>query len=600
MTRLFFLLAVLFLCVGPAKADTIRLDTLAKIPVQHEGRVKPLDSFARNVYKYLSGHEAGALPWLTETLFNPARAEQIPAIKINNPNVLQALDLNMSGDKLFSYRTMVDALAKQQSTILSVLEKDQSEWLQQETDLIIAQQKTVLLGDLLSSLSLFLPLSGSLPETIAPQNERHNTYFETIKHREKLDKAIADLISRKGTDLNDYNDEDMQIAHLSFSIKNLDHNGRRSQILRVMPVEGQKEWASPWQLILTGQSGPETRLPMQALSNMALHFHDEDFESFNKASETFLSYSSQMIVPMRITAEIIYNYFNPHKISAFLYGITIMLLILGAVFIKLKSFRLPFYTLAIGSVLHTLGIIMRVYILQRPPVSTLHESIIFVGLVAVLFFLYQAWRDKNLLWLSLGGALGVILQVAAFTYEPDGDSFMMLSAVLNTNFWLATHVICITAGYAFCLITSATAHTVLITRKTDTPLFSQMHTLALIALLFTAVGTVLGGIWADQSWGRFWGWDPKENGALLIVLWLIWILHGRLSRQISDMWIAAGLAYLSVVVGISWFGVNLLNIGLHAYGFTDKAAYSLSAFVAVETVFVAFLVWRFKQLRAKA
>ena len=116
-----------------------------------------------------------------------------------------------------------------------------------------------------------------------------------------------------------------------------------------------------------------------------------------------------------------------------------------------------------------------------------------------------------------------------------------------------------------------------------------MHKTAIFALLFTAVGTMLGGVWADQSWGRFWGWDPKENGALWIVLWLIWLLHGRLAGQLAPLGFAAGLALVNIVVALAWFGVNLLSVGLHSYGFTDTAAYGLLIFCIAELLIIAAL-----------
>jgi cytochrome c biogenesis factor len=120
----------------------------------------------------------------------------------------------------------------------------------------------------------------------------------------------------------------------------------------------------------------------------------------------------------------------------------------------------------------------------------------------------------------------------------------------------------------------------------------HIKTLALMSLLFTTVGTILGGIWADQSWGRFWGWDPKENGALLIVLWLAWILHGRISRHLSRNASMAGLGFLTVIVALAWFGVNLLGTGLHSYGFIEGVAASLIAFCAVETLLIGGLWYR--------
>jgi ABC-type transport system involved in cytochrome c biogenesis permease subunit len=98
------------------------------------------------------------------------------------------------------------------------------------------------------------------------------------------------------------------------------------------------------------------------------------------------------------------------------------------------------------------------------------------------------------------------------------------------------------------------------------------------ALLFSFVGTVLGGIWADQSWGRFWGWDPKENGALMIVLWTALILHALRSGMVKTR----GLVNLSIIGNVitawSWFGTNMLGVGLHSYGFMNSAFFWLVIF----------------------
>jgi ABC-type transport system involved in cytochrome c biogenesis permease subunit len=174
-------------------------------------------------------------------------------------------------------------------------------------------------------------------------------------------------------------------------------------------------------------------------------------------------------------------------------------------------------------------------------------------------------------------------------FAPEGDSLETLVAVLNTSFWLGTHVLCITAGYGLCLLTAGAAHLWLFRRGGDGALFRLMHRLSLAALLLTATGTALGGIWADQSWGRFWGWDPKENGALLIVLWLAWLQHGRVGALMSETAYASGMAALAVVVALSWFGVNLLGVGLHSYGFTSGIASGLAAFCAAELLAIGWL-----------
>ncbi|MDO8494531.1 MAG: cytochrome c biogenesis protein CcsA, partial [Deltaproteobacteria bacterium] len=89
----------------------------------------------------------------------------------------------------------------------------------------------------------------------------------------------------------------------------------------------------------------------------------------------------------------------------------------------------------------------------------------------------------------------------------------------------------------------------------------------------------------DQSWGRFCGWDPKENGALLIVLWLLFLLHGILTKYVKPLGFALGMVITNIIVALAWFGVNLLNVGLHSYGFTENIALNLALFVGFELLF---------------
>ena len=114
----------------------------------------------------------------------------------------------------------------------------------------------------------------------------------------------------------------------------------------------------------------------------------------------------------------------------------------------------------------------------------------------------------------------------------------------------------------------------------------MIYGIVCFAIFFSFIGTVLGGLWADDSWGRFWGWDPKENGALMIVLWNALLLHARWDKQVGQRGFAALAVLGNVVTAWSWFGTNQLGIGLHAYGFTSGALYSLIGFISANLVFV--------------
>lgn len=256
-------------------------------------------------------------------------------------------------------------------------------------------------------------------------------------------------------------------------------------------------------------------------------------------------------------------------------------------------YRISAISATLGLLVHGVGIVLRMMIMSRPPVTTLYESILFVGFIAALFALiYEAIR-KNQVGLIIATTAGAILHFIGLGYADDGDSMGMLVAVLNTNFWLATHVVTISIGYGCCYVGGVLGHIYLIRRmfrpnekKKLSELYKNMVGISLFALFFAMFGTILGGIWADQSWGRFWGWDPKENGALLIVLWLLWLLHGRIAGLIKELGYALGMVFTNVIVALAWFGVNLLNIGLHSYGFTDSIALNLALFCGVEVLFI--------------
>ena len=156
----------------------------------------------------------------------------------------------------------------------------------------------------------------------------------------------------------------------------------------------------------------------------------------------------------------------------------------------------------------------------------------------------------------------------------------MMQAVLDTNFWLATHVIIENLGYAATFAAGCLGVLFIIlgvfTRKLDAELFKVLsqviYGVVCFGTLLSFVGTVLGGIWADQSWGRFWGWDPKENGALLIVIWNALILHARWGGMVKQRGLAVLAAAGNMIVLWSWFGTNQLGVGLHAYGFSNTLA----------------------------
>jgi ABC-type transport system involved in cytochrome c biogenesis permease subunit len=201
---------------------------------------------------------------------------------------------------------------------------------------------------------------------------------------------------------------------------------------------------------------------------------------------------------------------------------------------------------------------------------------------------------KGAIGLVVAGLIGFVTLIIAHHLALNGDTMEMLQAVLDTNLWLSTHVVVVTTGYASMFVAGLLAiiyivrgfFTRTLTTGTAQALARMVYGIVCFATLFSFVGTILGGIWADQSWGRFWGWDPKENGALLIVLWNAVILHARWGGLIRERGLMAMAIFGNIVTSFSWFGVNMLGIGLHSYGWMDKAFPWLMAFDASQVCLV--------------
>jgi ABC-type transport system involved in cytochrome c biogenesis permease subunit len=254
--------------------------------------------------------------------------------------------------------------------------------------------------------------------------------------------------------------------------------------------------------------------------------------------------------------------------------------------------------LSVGCVawlLTTAGIAARMVIEARPPVTNLYSSALFVGWVGAGLALLLERHHRNAVGAVVAGLLGFLSLVVAHHLSFGGDTMEMMRAVLDSNFWLTVHVVTITMGYGACFVagTLALVHILrgTLTRSLDTAtaesLSRMVYGTLCFATLFSLVGTVTGGIWADQAWGRFWGWDPKENGALIIVLWNAMILHARWSGLAGPRGVMALAVFGNCITAASWFGVNMLGVGLHSYGFMDSALAWLVAFWLSQLAVVA-------------
>jgi ABC-type transport system involved in cytochrome c biogenesis permease subunit len=195
----------------------------------------------------------------------------------------------------------------------------------------------------------------------------------------------------------------------------------------------------------------------------------------------------------------------------------------------------------------------------------------------------------------LAATLGFPTMLIAHYLQNDGDTMAVMQAVLDTNFWLATHVVCINLGYcttflagALGMFTILLGTTGMLSPELRRDVTRMTYGTLCFAIFFSFIGTVLGGLWADDSWGRFWGWDPKENGAQMIVIWNAIVLHARWGKMIGERGLAVLTVLGNIVVAWSYFGVNQMGVGLHAYGFTEGRTKWVAIFMASQLLIVAF------------
>lgn len=249
-------------------------------------------------------------------------------------------------------------------------------------------------------------------------------------------------------------------------------------------------------------------------------------------------------------------------------------------------------SLAIVTVLiQIVGMTMRVLISGRAPITNMYETVMFSGvgslILALIILIFK--KDKSFILAGLGYNI-LCLFMMMFANNMLSSSISPLVPVLRDNFWLSTHVTTIILSYAALALTWILANITLlklrfkkISKKEYRHAQELIYTCMKVGVVLLAAGIILGGVWADYSWGRFWGWDPKETWSLIVLLFYMAIMHGKYTKWVSThrfvMLAAAGF----MTVMMAWFGVNyILASGLHSYGFSEGGAIFLGSFFLVQ------------------
>lgn len=291
----------------------------------------------------------------------------------------------------------------------------------------------------------------------------------------------------------------------------------------------------------------------------------------------------------KFKAEVFYNHANFALIAFILAFLGCILASVNSIFKKRALDVAANSASAAVAVTLSIAFVLRLYITGRPPLSSLYEIVLLVALLLESFefgaFLFCKKRTFSLI-IPVTVMAAILLFFAKFILEP-GDLFQPIPAVLNSSAFLTMHVFTIAMGFAGMILSGVVAHVTLF-RPSEARQKLLFGTLVFGAG-FTIVGTLLGGVWADFAWGRFWGFDPKECGALFVILWAMLALHLRGGRLISPKGFALFNCFNIIVTFLCWFGINLLGVGLHSYGFQSGTVMWIGGFVITDTL-VIFLI----------
>jgi len=526
------------------------------------GRIKPLDTVARNSLLIIhgrqtlraeSGQTLSAITWLTELMMKPEQADQQKIFVIRNPETLAALGWNSDAGKYFSFRQL----------FLHLEDIEQQAGLAQKAD---AQLRSPFQRDIIKlyeRVTLYHRLKNSLQ--ISGTEDFQNEIEELLKTVRPspipMDSGISsDALQRYAF-----------LAETSYFFP----------IPPVPPESDPHQWRKMGESILSFVTAGNLHPAVQAYAAMATAFAADDAGAFNATVANYGGWLREHFAARvrKADVESVFNSLQPFYSAMVIYVLVFILACASWLVWPQILGRHALSLLIVAFIVHSAGLGIRMYLEGRPPVTNLYSSAVFIGWGSVFLGIVLERFYRNGIGSATAAMIGFITLLIAHHLSMDGDTMEMMRAVLDTNGWLATHVVCVTLGYASTFLAGFLALTYILrgsltsslNQETARSLARMVYGIVCFATLFSFIGTILGGIWADQSWGRFWGWDPKENGALLIVLWNAIILHARWGGLVKHRGLMVMAVFGNIVTSWSWFGVNMLGIGLHSYGFMDSA-----------------------------
>ncbi len=583
----------------PWSKETV--EVIEKLPLQDGGRIKPFASYAAFSMLQLYGERSIKVAddkgkkitikpteWMMDCLFRPSVAAEIPTFRVDNPDVVTAIGLTSQSRRLrYTYQQLEPAIPK-----LFQLAQSYEKIDEKKRDAL--QQGTIDLAYNLRSFQVFIGYFSFARSGVEMRGggENGQTRVAFMSDVMASTPVIREMIERQRSTGEEIPENLTIMLSQVIDAANFAKYG-----LLMLPPDDEsiREWRSMGDRIMDVMQGqyakPELAIKdVKAWEKCISQVDDE--QAFRSALIPIVTAKVDRAKELKsyhgIVAEVSYykKQFPLYAMIFFLLGV-----VLSSVMWLLKSLKvsnavtLVFHGLSLLCALCGMGyigtaIVMRSYIMWRPPIGNLYDTIIFICFAVVAVLLIVEWFSRLRVASTISVVAGLALVILARRFELGDakDHMDPLVAVLKSNYWLTTHVITVTFGYAAGLLTALLSASYIILRgmgfaDSSKDFLKQITKVAYgclcLTLLLSLVGTVLGGIWANDSWGRFWGWDPKENGALMIVLWTLAILHARLGGMIREWGFHLASLFTACVVSFSWWHVNFLGVGLHNYGFTS-------------------------------
>ena len=594
---------------NPTSFDTTGF---GRLPVLANGRIKPLDTLARSSLLQLQARQLIILPdgkseltpdeWLLDVFFRPEKADLYRTFVIDNVDLLSLIGRTDENLRIHYDNVVMQMLAaadfvpnrtrrfsyQEISAFLPAIEAQARLAEPVEDKLRTPFQRSVL--QLYENILLYQRLEHTLQVPGAT-----DFLGELLQFQQAMPAGIAAVRAKEAG-----------AAHSEAEAAGMIESGRRyaalaedTNVLAIPPdsaAEG-ATWKTTGQALLESFATGGVDSNVLGYAGLGYAWRQGRSDQFNTILGLYHDELAkhEPAAIKKTAAEVRFNAAEPFYTSLVLY-VTAFLI---AVFSWLKwpdaLGRSAFWLVVVAWALATAGIVARMWLEGRPPVTNLYSSALFIGWGAVALCLVLEMIYRNGIGSVAAGLIGFGTLIIAQHLALSGDTLEMMRAVLDSNFWLATHVVVVTTGYASTFLAGFLALIYIVrgvfTRSLDQAtadaLARMVYGIVCFATLFSFVGTVLGGIWADQSWGRFWGWDPKENGALMIVVWNAHILHCRWGGFVRARGLMCLAVFGNIVTSWSWFGTNMLGIGLHSYGFTEAAFWGLSIFVVTQLGLIA-------------